>query len=182
MGKKVLSITIGIAKSIFFIVLCFLIFVVFTSRLSGGDATVFGYQLKAVLSGSMEPSIQTGSIISIKVKDKPTLFQKNEIITFRMDDKYITHRIIETQKVNGEISYKTKGDNNDGPDLWTVSPNQIIGKYSGFTIPYIGFALNYVGTKTGSALLFIIPGVFLTLSAIRTILHTKKEIEQKIAG
>lgn len=182
MGKNVLSITLGITKFFFMIVICFLIFVVLTSRLSGGEKTIFGYQLKAVLSGSMEPSFQTGSIISIKVKDKPSMFQKNEIITFRMDDKYITHRIIAIQKGNGEISYKTKGDNNDGADLWTVSPNQIIGQYSGFTIPYIGYALNYVGSKTGSALLFIIPGIFLTLSAIRTIFLTKKEIEQKIAG
>lgn len=31
-----------------------------------GEPQVFGYQLKTVLSGSMEPEIKTGSIIAVK--------------------------------------------------------------------------------------------------------------------
>lgn len=36
----------------------------------------------------------------------------------------ITHRIVE---ISGD-SIKTKGDNNDVPDSWTISKNEILGK------------------------------------------------------
>ncbi|MYL61568.1 S26 family signal peptidase, partial [Virgibacillus halodenitrificans] len=39
--------------------------IVLSTKLSGGEPQVFGYQLKTVLSGSMEPGIQTGSIIAV---------------------------------------------------------------------------------------------------------------------
>lgn len=181
MKKKVLSIASSLMKGLFLIIMCCLAFVVITSKLTGGQATLFGYQFKAVLSGSMEPTFLTGSIIAVKVGDKPTAFQKNEVITFQMENKLITHRIVAVHNNNGEISFTTKGDHNDGPDLWTVYPQNIIGKYSGFTIPYVGFALNLVSSKAGASLLLIIPGLLLTLSALRSFLQIRKEFEQDAA-
>lgn len=181
MKKKILSITSSLVKVLFLIIMCCLAFVVITSKLTGGQATLFGYQFKAVLSGSMEPTFLTGSIIAVKVGDKPTAFQKNEVITFQMENKLITHRIVAVHNNNGEISFTTKGDHNDGPDLWTVYPQNIIGKYSGFTIPYVGYALNYVSSKAGASLLLIIPGLLLTLSALRSFLQIRKEFEQDAA-
>jgi signal peptidase len=39
---------------------------VIPAKISGEQPEIFGYQLKSVLSGSMEPGIQTGSVIAIK--------------------------------------------------------------------------------------------------------------------
>lgn len=162
---------------IFLIVVCFLAFVVLSSRISGEEPTILGYQVKAVLSGSMEPIFQTGSIISIKLGTNHSTYQKGDIITFRMEEKIITHRIMDVNKENGQTWYKTKGDNNDAPDLWTVSSQDVVGMYTGFTIPYFGYALNYANSKTGSALLLIVPGVLLIISSLRSILGAKKELE-----
>lgn len=167
MAKKIWTITSNIIGGLLFIAICFLVFIVFSSRLSGEDPTIFGYQMKVVLSGSMEPTFQTGSIISIRVSNDPSFYQKGDIITFHLEDKLITHRILEVKKANGQVSYKTKGDNNNGPDLWTVSAQDIVGEYTGFTIPYVGYALNYANTKAGIALLLIVPGIWLVITAFR---------------
>lgn len=182
MLKKILSIVGTIFKSISIVILCFLAFIVISSRFTGGDSTILGYQLKAVLSGSMEPTFHTGSIIAVKLGANPSSYQKGNIVTFQMDNKLITHRIAAVHHKNGETSYKTKGDNNNAQDLWTVYPQNIVGKYSNFTIPYVGYALNFVSSKAGSALLLIVPGILLTLSALRNLFQLRKEFEQKTAG
>ncbi|PFA66792.1 signal peptidase I [Bacillus sp. AFS015802] len=177
MKKKMLGIVSSGMGAILLVVICLAAFIVLSSRLSGGEPTFRGYQVKAVLSGSMEPTFQTGSIISIKLGDEHTPYEKGDIITFRMEDKLITHRIIDVLKDNGQAVYKTKGDHNNGPDLWTVPSQTIIGKYTNFTIPYIGYALKFANSKAGSALLLIVPGILLMISAFRSIIVAKRELE-----
>lgn len=171
------KIVISILGSFFTVMICILAVVVLSSRMTGGEPTLLGYKIMAVLSGSMEPTFQTGSIIGIKPADKRTSINERDVITFHLDGKLITHRIIDITKKNGQEVYKTQGDNNDGPDLWTVSRQNIVGKYTGFTIPYVGYAFNFAGSKLGSALLLIIPGILLILSSFSFILGAKKELE-----
>ncbi|WP_417898041.1 signal peptidase I [Bacillus haimaensis] len=177
MVKKLLKLVSSITRIIFIMVLCLLAFIVLSSRMSGGESAFMGYQVKAVLSGSMEPAFLTGSIIAIKLDDKQTSYDVGDVITFHLDGKLITHRIIELNNKNGQAVYKTKGDNNDGPDLWTISKQNVIGKYTGVTIPYVGYALNFAGSKLGSALLLIVPGLILLISAFSSIIGAKKELE-----
>ena len=102
--------------------------------------------------------------------------------------KIITHRIIGVKDTNGKVTYETKGDNNNGPDLEPVRAENVIGKYADITVPYVGYALNYASSKAGAALLLIIPGVFLLgysaitiFSAIRSIDGEKREkVEQSV--
>ena len=177
MKKKLWSIVSSLVGSIFIITVCLTAFVVLSSRLSGGEPTLLGYQVKVVLSGSMEPTFRTGSIISIKLEDNRSSYKTDDIITFHMEEKLITHRIIDVKQENGQAVYKTKGDHNDGPDLWTVSAQNVVGKYTNFTIPYVGYALNYANSKAGSSLLLIVPGILLLNSALRSITGAKKELE-----
>ncbi|WP_163099043.1 signal peptidase I SipW [Peribacillus alkalitolerans] len=177
--KKILKVTYRLLGGSFLIVVCLLAMIVLASRISGGEPTILDHQIKAVLSGSMEPTFQTGSIITIKLGGEATSYQKGDIITFQKDQKLITHRIIEVYKENEKVSYKTKGDNNDGPDLWTVQSQDIVGKYANFTIPYVGYAMNIANSKLGSALLLFIPGLLLFLSALRSIIGAAKDLEAK---
>lgn len=167
MMKKLWKITSNTIGGLLFILICFFLFISASSRLSGQEPAILGHQMKTVLSGSMEPTFQTGSIIFIKLSSDSATYQKGDIITFRVDDRVITHRIFDVKKHNGQVVYKTKGDHNNGPDLWTISGQAIIGEYTGFTIPYLGFALNYFNTKIGTALLLILPGLYLIISAFR---------------
>jgi len=128
----------------------------------------------------MEPTFQTGSIISIKLKNNQTIYQKGDVITFHKDKELITHRITEVQKKSGKVMYKTKGDNNNAQDLWVVSSEDVVGKYTGLTIPYLGYAMDFTKSKEAGALLLIIPGLLLVISAIHSINSAKKELEVKI--
>jgi signal peptidase len=127
----------------------------------------------------MEPIFQTGSVISIKLAEDPSSFQKGDIITFHIDDKLVTHRITEAVENNGQVFYRTKGDNNDGPDLWTVPAENVVGKYEDFTIPYVGYAMNIAQSKAGTALLLFVPGLVLLVSAIRSIIVAARDLEVK---
>ncbi|MGG1573159.1 signal peptidase I [Fictibacillus sp. NRS-1165] len=158
--------------------LLFMAFVVISSKASGGEPTVVGYQLKTVLSGSMEPGIHTGSIIAIKPGGDMTRFQKGDVITFKAsEDKLITHRIDEVQGKGKSLRFVTKGDNNDAPDREPVLPSNVVGEYKGFTIPYIGYFMNFAQSKEGAALLLVLPGLLLLIYSGVTIWKAIREIE-----
>lgn len=181
-GKRVLKVLSNLITTVLFIVLILTLFLVISTKASGGEASLFGYQLKTVLSGSMEPDIHTGSIISIKAVENPTGFKKGDVITFQTEeDILITHRITEVNDSGNQ--YITKGDANDAADRDPVNAANIIGTYTGFTIPYVGYVMNFANSSEGAALLLVIPGVFLIIyagvtiwGALRKIDPVKKEV------
>lgn len=176
--KTALKIISNITTALLFMLLVITLFVVISSRASGGEPNVFGYQLKTVLSGSMEPGIKTGSIISIQPDENTTQYEKGDVITFRgQDDMIITHRILEVEE-NGQ-QYITKGDNNNGPDTQPVLAGDIIGHYTGLTIPFVGYVLDFVNSKIGALLLLVIPGIGLIGYAVITIWRTLRVLDIK---
>lgn len=175
--RKVLKWVNRITTTILFAVLVLMMFVVISSRASGGDPAIFGYQLKTVLSGSMEPGIQTGSIITVKPGGDMTRFEKGDVITYKVDqNQLVTHRIV---KVIGDgAQYVTKGDNNDAPDTSPVLAQNVVAEYTGFTIPYVGYAVDFANSQKGSAILLILPGLFLLGYAFFTIWGAFKELDR----
>ena len=173
----------NIVTILLFAVLFILLFVVVSMKASGGEAGLFGYQIKSVLSGSMEPGIQTGSIIAVKETDTTHHFEKGDVITFLTDEgMVVTHRI-EQVKDDGQ-TYITKGDANDGADLDPVMQENIIGKYSGVTVPYVGYAMSFLNSSKGAALLMVLPGIGLVIysiiqirQAIRTLGRSQNKLE-----
>lgn len=107
---------------ILFIILIFiLIFVVYLKFIVRvKNIEVFGYNFFIVKTGSMEPNISVGEFIIVK---KQKEYKKNEIITYKEDEVFITHRIIEK---DGN-TYITKGDSNNEKDL-EIKKENVIGK------------------------------------------------------
>mgnify|MGYP000718352591 FL=1 len=98
----------------------------------GKTASIFGYSVLKVVSGSMEPSIHEGDYIYIKRTDTDSL-KAGDIISFYSQDDSIkgeinTHRISE---VLSDGTFVTKGDANKIEDSVTVQKVSIIGKYYG---------------------------------------------------
>lgn len=74
-----------------------------------------------IQSGSMIPNIEIGEIIVLlKCKN----YQEKDIITYKLNSYFITHRIIEVT----ENGYITKGDFNNTKDEKIVKQEQIQGK------------------------------------------------------
>ena len=54
------------------------------------------YKVLTVFSGSMEPKIKTGSIVTVRPAND---YKVNEIITFNKEGNLVTHRIIDIEEV-----------------------------------------------------------------------------------
>jgi signal peptidase len=169
-----------ISNSITFLLFALLIvmlFVVISSKASGGEPQIFGYQLKIVLSGSMEPAIKTGSIIAVKPGVDMNHFKKDDVITFKIDGKkLVTHRIIGVGKNGNQVMYKTKGDNNKTADMNSVLSQNVVAEYTGFTIPFLGYIISFTNSKNG-AFLLIIPGLLLLFYSAFTIWKTISQLD-----
>jgi signal peptidase I len=176
--KKFKKIASGTITTILTLLLLFMVFVVISSKASGGEPNFLGYQLKTVLSGSMEPTFKTGSVIAIKPLENPNTLKKDDIITFMLtQDTLATHRIIDVINNDAGTMYQTKGDNNEDPDSQPVLAQNVVGKYTGFTIPYAGYLIDFTKSKNGTALLLIIPGLLLLAYSALTIFNALKELE-----
>lgn len=89
----------------------------------------------------MEPVIYPGDVILIKKLTKEEEVYKlkeGDIITFKIEDITITHRIKEIKSDEaGNLSFVTKGDNNDTEDSWIVLPNDLRGTVRN-VVPKVG--------------------------------------------
>lgn len=87
---------------------------------------IFGITVFEIISGSMEPTINVKDLIIVSETDK---IKENDIITYRDNDDFITHRVI---NIEGDV-ITTKGDSNNSTDN-KIKKDEIIGKVL-FTIP-----------------------------------------------
>ncbi|HEY4431943.1 MAG TPA: signal peptidase I [Paenibacillus sp.] len=180
--KKMINNTLS---SIMLVIFILLVVAVVLSKASGGEPAFFGYQIKSVLSGSMEPGIQTGSIVALKPGGDMNRFKKGDVITFRNEENLlITHRVVEATMNNatGEAMYRTKGDNNDAPDMNPTTSTNVVAEYTGVTVPYVGYAMNFAVSKAGSVVLMIVPGLMLLLYALYSSWKAVAALEKKNAA
>lgn len=110
-----------------------------------------GLQVFTVLSGSMEPSYHVGSLIYVKSVD-PEELKPGDVITFLLDeDTVATHRIVEVipdEEDASVLRFRTKGDANNAVDGSLVHCKNVIGSPI-CTIPYLGYAANYIQSPPG---------------------------------
>ncbi len=106
---------------------------------------LFGIVPYVILSGSMEPTIKTGSLCLIDKKVDFQEIKKKDIIAFKFDDgTLVTHRV---NKI-AEDGIITKGDNNKKVDDGLVTANNYVGKNI-FWIPKIGYAVKAFQSPKG---------------------------------
>jgi signal peptidase len=149
------------------------------TKLSGGEPEIFGYQLKTVLSGSMEPEIQTGSIIAVETVEDGSGFAEGDVITFmEAQDKLITHRVVEVNESSDGVIYTTKGDNNNAPDSSPVLAENVLASYSGVTVPYAGYIINFAQTPNGALVFLVLPGVLMVGYSAISIWRALGELEK----
>jgi len=125
-------------------------------------------QIKVVKSGSMEPTIHTGSIVVVKPM---TSYTKGDIVTFGPDTKKeipVTHRIVEVKGEGVPMSFVTKGDANEDSDMKEIAPREVIGKVL-FSIPYLGYVIDFARKPIGFFLLIIVPACIVIVDELMTI-------------
>lgn len=138
------------------------------------------YQMLAVMSGSMEPTIKTGSLIVIK---PVTEYNIGDIISSRdvnsrNGKEVITHRIFNKTEKDGITEFTTKGDVNSTADAFPIKQDAIVGKHLA-TVPYLGYLIGYIKTLPGLILLIIIPATIIIYEESRKIHREAKSILEK---
>ena len=124
-------------------------------------------RVKTVLSGSMEPAISVGSIIVIRSADE---YKIDDIITFQfaLNQPATTHRIIDTQIIEGRTYFITQGDANEEPDPRPVREEEVLGRVL-FSVPLVGYVVNFVQQPLGFILLIVIPATIIITDEFRKI-------------
>lgn len=87
---------------------------------SADYASIFGYSVFEVITGSMAGTIEIDDYIIVK---KEANYKLNDIITFRDGDVLVTHRIVQ---IRGE-EIITRGDANNSDDI-SINESAIIGR------------------------------------------------------
>lgn len=120
------------------------------------------YQALIVRSGSMSPTIPTGSIVFYKKIDSSKV-KVGDIIVFDKPgttNEKVTHRVYKIgHSATGEY-FITKGDANGVPDDWRV-PAVGTGWIAMFHLPVAGYALVYLQSTLARLLLLVIPAILL---------------------
>lgn len=118
----------------------------------GQTPNFFGIKTYVIISGSMEPNYNIGDIVVVQETNPKTL-KVGDVISFREGENVVTHRISQDLKEDGKRVFKTKGDNNNTEDNWSVSMNSIEGKVV-TAIPAVGKITLMLQDKV--AILFVI--------------------------
>lgn len=140
-------------------------------------ARLLGMQVFTVLSGSMEPTYHTGSIIYVK-KIATEDIQPGTVITFMLDeDTVATHRVtavVPDEEDPTVVRFRTKGDANNAEDGSLVHYKNVIGTPV-FTIPGLGYVANYIQHPPGTYVAISAAAVLLLLVFLPDVLAPEKK-------
>ncbi len=109
---------------------------------------MMGYEIYAVVSGSMEPEMPVGSLVYVKGEEAAEIAEGEVIAFYSSVDagSVITHRVVENRVVSGE--FITKGDANEKEDMLPVPYGNLIGR-AVFTLPGAGVLSEMLASGPG---------------------------------
>ncbi|MEZ3170009.1 signal peptidase I [Halorubrum sp. RMP-47] len=122
-----------------------------------------------VLTASMTPSIAPGDVVIVAERD-PTAIAEGDVITFirGTSEVPVTHRVTSVVDEAGTLAFETMGDANEGPDPALVPAGSLVGAVT-LTIPYIGYVIQFAGTRIGFVTLVLLPFGLLAVTEIWSI-------------
>lgn len=136
---------------------------------------VLPYQALVVRSGSMEPTIPTGSVVFYE-KRAAAKVKVGDVIVFAkpgQPNEKVTHRVYQIGSAPTGRYFVTKGDANGTPDDWRV-PAAGTGWIASFHVPYVGYLLADLQSSLGKVLLLLIPAILLAIITLYEILTERR--------
>ena len=142
------------------------------SKFQSGVVMLFGRGSIAVATGSMsekhientylanlDNQIPTYSMIALEKVNDSSQLKKYDVIAFTNDKgENIIHRIVKVDYTFDGPVYTTRGDSNNADDSYQPRLDDVLGKYTGEYIPYLGlfamFLQSYAGIVTIAAVIY----------------------------
>lgn len=184
--KKVVGIVINVILWLFVVFAALTTVVVFTGTSNNGVGNLFGYMPFSIQTQSMEPTIKAGDVVIGKEVDFNTL-KEGDIITYwtTVDEQKIlnTHRITKViSNGKGSVpSFKTRGDNNQIEDEYTVAAADIVAKYNS-KISGLGKAVDFLETQKGFFICIVLPLILFFLYQLYHFIKVIVTVKQENAG
>lgn len=124
---------VGVVCNVLFVCAVLLTIVLVVLSFAQGDGkrnvSVLGVSTYVVLSDSMSPTFNAGSLV-VAYRSAPERIEVGDIITFMAHgtDVLVTHRVVRIEDTGSGPSFITKGDANNGDDRNPVTAGQLQGK------------------------------------------------------
>lgn len=180
--KKIYKVAGKMVSVMMLTLMSVLVFFLLQSRITGGAPSIAGYQLYIVLSGSMSPSFETGSVVLIRPL-APSAVQVGDIITYRDaedSEKIVTHRVMAVLPTE-PLSFTTRGDANNANDLIPIPASNLLGRVN-YSVPLLGYLLSFVRTGAGILLMVIVPALLIIVSELRRLISYAAAFEKEKKG
>ncbi len=133
--------------------------------------------LVVVTSDSMSPTLERGHLLVLQ-RHAPEEVYVGDIVVYNADwhtQAPVVHRIIQIENISGEYRYYTQGDNNNQPDPFYRTYDDIVGVVIA-SVPWIGNITLFLQTPG------VLPVVFVLLLALMIIPEfiPKKDKEKEV--
>lgn len=143
-----------------------------------------GWLVQSVATGSMEPTIPTGSAILSRPVEAGEV-QPGDVIVFESptgatvgtgegttftgkESMLVTHRVVSIETRDGVRGFRTKGDANDDADPWLVTPDMVRAEYVAH-VPVLGGLVTDPSTRRWLFVAIALAGVVVIVAETRTI-------------
>lgn len=133
-----------------------------------------------VMSGSMEPTINTGDVVVAR-EIAPLDANVGDIVSF-LDPKrhglLVTHRVRSIERTGDKVVFVTKGDANNASERWRIGTDDRISRTM-YRIPAIGRVLAFSHTRPGILVLVLLPLLLLGTLEMMSIWRSDDEDAEK---
>ncbi|MGI6200652.1 MAG: signal peptidase I [Christensenellales bacterium] len=125
-----------------------------------------GFRFYTIATGSMEPTIPTGSMVLVKSLAPGEEPAVGSIVTFRADrlgdSIVLTHYLRDIQvEEDGQVRYVTRGENSQRDDDYATHREDLLGTYV-FHVPFLG-RLGQFLRSTQALIMYLTIGVILLI-------------------
>lgn len=153
--------------------------------LTKGYVSIGGYSMFRVVTGSMEPTIYTGSLLICEEYDIDEI-EVDDIVCFRssmtaIKNQIVTHRVIEVQNIENKVRLITKGDANTVEDALYVSSSNLIGKVTWYSQEgnIIAKVISFMNGQIGFLACIVVPVLVVCgLTLHHSMINIQKEIAE----
>ena len=153
-----------IISTVFLVIAACICLIFGVQVVSKGYVEVFGHSMFRVITGSMEPTISTGSALICR-KTAIDQIENGDIICYRtriaeIYGSIVTHRVVAVQKdENGTIYLETRGDANVSSDPYYVNSSNLVGKVIWYSEKesVINDMLSFLSGKMGFLVCIVFP-------------------------
>ncbi len=126
-----------------------------------------GWSVGDVISGSMSPTMESGTLV-ISRQVAPEQLHVGDVIIFRPtggEETNVIHRIVNIKNTY-PLTFQTKGDAYKEIDAFTVPASNVVGKAEAL-IAYWGFFVAFLKTGYGLVLCLVLPALIVLWTCLR---------------